>query len=1327
MHKCFVSCFDRSRYAVLFSRVGYTLTRQHGPSKSAGLQIAAMFLMAALLLGLLAQPAKADAKRIAIVYSQETATHYFDAFAYGQLFAAIQHQATMAGIPFDLLSASDLTDAQLLMGYDALAIPLMTHVATAQLPAIEAALTQAVNAGVGIVTAGGFLTLDENNQAFPGNPYATMEQILGVGIVGGAYGVAAAVTVADVSHPATRDYTLGEVLHQYDPIWFNAFAPVPGQAATILTQMTVDATTYNGAIVLQRGGRIAHFASEQIMMDNNLLWSVLQWIIYGNETPVGLKLSRNDSIFLSRNDMDQSMFFDELHLTEVPLYDLLSQWKQQYNFVGSYYINIGNRPNRGEFTDWTISAPLYQNYIALGNEIGTHSWTHPDNTSLLSPAELEFEFNQSALEIGNQLGTPVLGVAIPGNPETLEVVEQINQWLPYMSGRAGIIGSGYRGAFGSLTPDHQMLYFSLNMSPDFTLIGVQGQTPAASEQIWRNEIDALRLHASQPIIHWMWHDYGPTIEPGYNAAMYENTIAYAFNAGVEFATLADMQGRMRNFQQATLEVNDGGGLTVNVAAGAVGQFSLQVHSGDVIESVTGWYAYDDDQVFLPEGGGQFPIQLGSSAAALTRITALPMRARLLSVTGNGSELAFSFEGEGEVTVRLHPSLVNDLAVTGASSFSQDGDTLTMQFASFGAHNVTLARGAATNQAPTADAQAVATAGNPSIAIVLTGSDPDGDALAFQVISGPTHGSLSGTAPMLTYTPTAGYTGPDSFSFVVNDGAASSAPATVSIDVQQGNTQPVANAQSLSLASSSSIAIMLTGSDADGDALTFQVTSGPSHGSLSGVAPALTYTPAAGYTGSDSFSFVVNDGAVNSLAATITLAVQAVNDGSGLVIDGNLSDWSGLVSFGLDPDDVSGTNNLIDWREAWMAHDATHFYLAYQTYDPAVLGWGLSAFIDTDDNTATGFSAGFPIGADYLLQGEHLYQYTGSGADWSWSWVGAVSSSVAGDSVELTFPRSLIGDPTILRLFFLGDSAAVGGSAMDAYPDAALDANAPTHSRSFPYTALNTPTNTKPVANDQSLLTVMDTSIVVLLTGSDADGDALTFQVTSGPSHGSLSGVAPALTYTPAAGYTGSDSFSFVVNDGAVNSLAATITLAVQAVNDGSGLVIDGNLSDWSGLVSFGTDPDDVSGTNNLIDWREAWMAHDATHFYLAYQTYDPAVLGWGLSAFIDTDDNTATGFSAGFPIGADYLLQGEHLYQYTGSGADWSWSWVGAVSSSVAGDSVELTFPRSLIGDPTILRLFFLGDSAAVGGSAMDAYPDAALDANAPTHSRSFPYIVISN
>ncbi len=69
-----------------------------------------------------------------------------------------------------------------------------------------------------------------------------------------------------------------------------------------------------------------------------------------------------------------------------------------------------------------------------------------------------------------------------------------------------------------------------------------------------------------------------------------------------------------------------------------------------------------------------------------------------------------------------------------------------------------------------------------MAVTLTGSDPDGDTLEFFVVAGPSHGTLSGTAPNLTYTPVSGYSGSDSFTFKAFDGWNDSNIATVSITV-----------------------------------------------------------------------------------------------------------------------------------------------------------------------------------------------------------------------------------------------------------------------------------------------------------------------------------------------------------------------------------------------------------------------------------------------------------------------------------------------------------------------------------------------------------------
>ncbi|WP_386067933.1 putative Ig domain-containing protein [Tahibacter sp. UC22_41] len=98
--------------------------------------------------------------------------------------------------------------------------------------------------------------------------------------------------------------------------------------------------------------------------------------------------------------------------------------------------------------------------------------------------------------------------------------------------------------------------------------------------------------------------------------------------------------------------------------------------------------------------------------------------------------------------------------------------------------------ARTNQAPVATAASVTVGSGGSVAITLAGTDADGDALTYTITTAPTHGTLSGTAPNLTYTPSAGYAGSDSLAFTVNDGFTSSAPATVTITVTQTNRAPV---------------------------------------------------------------------------------------------------------------------------------------------------------------------------------------------------------------------------------------------------------------------------------------------------------------------------------------------------------------------------------------------------------------------------------------------------------------------------------------------------------------------------------------------------------
>ena len=182
-----------------------------------------------------------------------------------------------------------------------------------------------------------------------------------------------------------------------------------------------------------------------------------------------------------------------------------------------------------------------------------------------------------------------------------------------------------------------------------------------------------------------------------------------------------------------------------------------------------------------------------------------------------------------------------------------------------------------DDAPTATAQAVAVTEDTAKAFTLAGVDPEGVSLTYEVVTQPTKGTLSGTAPNLTYTPTLNATGADSFTFKVKDASVSSATAAVSITIANVNDAPVVADQSVTTNEDTAKSITLVGTDVDGDTLTYSVVTQPTKGTLSGTGSALVYTPTANLNGADTFTFKVNDGTVNSAVATVTIGITAVND------------------------------------------------------------------------------------------------------------------------------------------------------------------------------------------------------------------------------------------------------------------------------------------------------------------------------------------------------------------------------------------------------------------------------------------------------------------
>ena len=163
-------------------------------------------------------------------------------------------------------------------------------------------------------------------------------------------------------------------------------------------------------------------------------------------------------------------------------------------------------------------------------------------------------------------------------------------------------------------------------------------------------------------------------------------------------------------------------------------------------------------------------------------------------------------------------------------------------------------------------------------VLANDSDPDGDALKVTAVSAPSHGSATVNAnSTVTYAPTPGYVGQDSFTYTISDGRGGTATATVAIQVNPVGSPPVASDQSASTNEDVPVQITLAATDADGDSLTYSMVTNPAHGSLAGSADARTYTPSANYNGPDSFTFKANDGIVDSSIATVSITVLPVND------------------------------------------------------------------------------------------------------------------------------------------------------------------------------------------------------------------------------------------------------------------------------------------------------------------------------------------------------------------------------------------------------------------------------------------------------------------
>ena len=217
-----------------------------------------------------------------------------------------------------------------------------------------------------------------------------------------------------------------------------------------------------------------------------------------------------------------------------------------------------------------------------------------------------------------------------------------------------------------------------------------------------------------------------------------------------------------------------------------------------------------------------------------------------------------------------------LAIADTSDSALDSDVF-LEGGSFRANNPPVANADAYTAAPGV------TLTVPAPGILANDTDPDGDPLQAQLVTGSAHGLLTlNPDGSFAYFPANGYSGPDSFTYTASDGVAGSPPATVSISVGAPNGTPSAVADHFTTAEDAALHVPAPGvlgndSDPESDPLTALFNTAPAHGTLTLNADgSFDYVPAPNFNGQDSFQYAASDGS-SATPATVTIDVSPAPD------------------------------------------------------------------------------------------------------------------------------------------------------------------------------------------------------------------------------------------------------------------------------------------------------------------------------------------------------------------------------------------------------------------------------------------------------------------
>jgi len=487
-----------------------------------------------------------------------------------------------------------------------------------------------------------------------------------------------------------------------------------------------------------------------------------------------------------------------------------------------------------------------------------------------------------------------------------------------------------------------------------------------------------------------------------------------------------------------------------------------------------------------------------------------------------------------------------------------------------------------NSAPTATNQPLTTQEDIPASGALAAADADNDPMTFAIVTPPAHGVavLSDShIGAFQYTPAANYNGQDSFTFKANDGQLDSAVATVSITIAPVNDAPTANPDSAQVESGKQVAIAVLGNDTDieNNPLTIASVTTPAHGQAVITNGGVSYTANANFTGTDSFSYAMNDGAGGTATGTVTITVVPP-----VVVTPKESfaytwDFDATVS-GLAGFKLYMNGGLICETSNPAARTLT--CQAPKTSDIKVFSLKAIGANSTETNVSNTITYDPKATVTPPVQTNVAPVATNQTLTLLED-VPANGTLLATDTNNDPLTFSLVTPPahgvaTVAASGAFTYSPTANFNGMDNFTFRANDGKVDSSVATVSLTV--TPVNDPPTAAAVNLSATEDVIASGQLSGSDPDNDSLTYSIVTNGSKGVATitnASTGTYTYTPANNENGQDTFVYRVSDGKLTA-DVTVTVTITPVNDAP-IATDGILTTLEDTVGSGqltaSDPD----------------------------------------------------------------------------------------------------------------------------------------------------------